>query len=437
MTTRALLCLLTLLLGTASGLEAQTEIAFDGTVEILHTDTFSDEGSEDRLLLHDSDGVRYLLELTGDEGHPWLPAGNRIVGTGLLDEETWTLTASLDDIHVLEAEGGPPVSRRTTTLDVLVILMDFDDGSVSCTVPQVNDMILSPSQPATMDKLYRESSFGRLELQGNVVRVALDSGFSVTEPCDPNRFFWAFDAHATLAGGPFDISNYDKIIHVVPTTTSCPAGVAVSGGSWSWVSQCWDPQPYAHEFGHQLGMGHAGRRYWNGTYFTYGDYSDTMGTYRHRVNAPHLDEMSWADDAEIFEITSGSGTLVGITPLYEPPGSGFPRMIKIADPQTGKYFYVSVRTPDPPFDNGMDPAFPFALSIHQYKSPGIPTTANTVLLDILDAGQTFGAYYDTLEIRHAGTFAGLFYVEVDIHPCYYSTPPCVPPPDPGGGGGTQ
>ncbi|HMB74584.1 MAG TPA: hypothetical protein VKQ06_13505, partial [Gammaproteobacteria bacterium] len=171
--------------------------------------------------------------------------------------------------------------------DTLVMVANFTDVSVSCSVPEVQALMFTDANSQSVDDLYQEMSYGNVSLTGDVAGPYEISASS--SGCDLDG--WADEADAAATSAGYDPSSYSRRLYVMPQN-SCPAsGVADLGGdnSRAWVFRCSVADIYAHELGHNIGMHHAGTPQAH-----YGDTTDVMGMglgkLRH-VNGPHKEQM--------------------------------------------------------------------------------------------------------------------------------------------------
>jgi hypothetical protein len=321
----------------------------------------------------------------------------------------------------------------TTTRDALVIRINMTDSSVGPSEAYLDAMLFGPS--ASVDEFFALSTFGGERLQGDVVSVAIPFSASTCNVFE--RFDWASAAEAQAAIMGFPASAYDRIIYVLPDASVCPwAGIATQGGKWSWIRDNTDPHVYAHELGHNRGLGHA-NGLWECVAYPYFDRSDAMGLDYIRFNAPHLEQAGWLDPSDVVEVTT-SGTYT-LEALHRTADGVPPRALKIWDPSAGANVYLSLREPVGDYEAPMTPDIASKISVHRFLDPMTTLSDRpTLLVDALSVGQDYWFADGTVRVRFLADFGSTADVQITVHPCYMAVPVChAPPPPPTGCGGTN
>ena len=267
----------------------------------------------------------------------------------------------------------------------LVIMANFSDATLSCSVDQVTNAMFTDPTGASVNALYRDNSRGQLSFSGTVAGPFTIPYSSTT--CDLDAWATAAEAGATNAG--IDVASFPHRVYVLPTG-SCPAaGFGSVGGtpSHTWIMTCGAKGAYAHELGHNIGLDHAATAY-NGDVIDLGDTSDPMsftGTDLRGLNAPHRHQLGWTTP----QVITQSGTY-DVAPLAQVPGT-VPQVYTIAKPDTNEWYYISTRYPQG-YDSRLQPFYLNGLAIHRYSGnvlPSLGDVTKTYLVTELTDGQQF------------------------------------------------
>ncbi len=368
----------------------QADDAISGHSELLHF--IEDRKSGKRYRVHfDSPpvGLRHGAEvtLTGSEqnGEIYAAAGS-MSATG---SETATT-------------GNVPTGEQRT----LVMIADFSDAAVGCSVDAIRNTMFDDPDGKSVDALYREMSLGDIYFAGNVVGP-YDIGYSSTSGCDVNA--WADAANAAAVADGFDPNQYNRRIYVLPKQNSCGwtgLGSIGSDPSNAWILRCDNAGVYAHELGHNVSMNHASTET-----SEYGDTSDPMGAaasdLKH-INGPHYEQMGWRSGGQI-QVASEGGTF-DIAPLAQAPVDALaPQIVKVAKADSGEYYYLSYRQPIG-FDANLPTSVFERLYIHRFAGNG----GRTTLLRGLLAGDSFVDEVNGITITHVARTADYLTARIDM-----------------------
>lgn len=428
-----------LLAGPATAAEPET---VTGTIwEEVIDEAIGESSHSQYVLFDDTSPRRYVVSFEDPEIAPSFVSGSRATLTGVIDDEASTLTLQADAPAPAAAiaKAGTTTAKLRSARDVLVIRVNMTGppntgATVGCSASSIDSLMFGTNTFVSVYGFYREASFAQTSLQGDVINVTIPSTLA---PCTTaNRYQWTFEADTAAAGQGYNGANYDHIVYVLADGVNCPfAGIAIQGGKWSWIDGCNDPHVYAHELGHNLGLGHAAA-IWDGDclLYEYLDRSDAMGLAYHKFNAPHLEQAGWMPQAKIQPVTASG--IYTIDALHRPIAAGtHPRVLTIADPTAGPDIYLSLRDPSGPYDFGMTSDIAHKLSVHRFDPPNSTTSLRrTRLVETLGVGGSYWAVGDNVKIRLLADYGDHADVEVTIHNCYFANPPCVPPPSPGSPG---
>jgi hypothetical protein len=355
------------------------------TVRGVLTTVFGDDFDRGRSELHHfirDERTGAMLGLRFEGGTPGeLRSGARVTARGRVHESTLYVAAS-DGTGMTIQGAMTTVSQTTTGHRTIVIVANFRDANVTCSVQSITDMMFTDPNGRSVAALYRECSLGQVMLSGDVVGpYALD--VSSTDPCNFNAWSVSADAQATAAG--VDLSSYQHKFYVFPVSQCGAAGYGTIGGnpSGAWVFQCGIRGVYAHELGHNLGMDHAST-----PTSEYDDTTDPMAISSGMLpglNAPHRHQLGWHGTTGV-RVVEQEG-LYDVAPLaLDPTVATAPQILMIRKPDTNEYYYLSYRWPMG-FDASIDGTFFYKLSVHRYRGDG--STARTYRLAGLADGQTW------------------------------------------------
>lgn len=392
---------------SANPLEEGVPVSITGELTILYMDDFENKRAELQYFIEDKQSKkRYRLQFKDTpSGH--LRTGMTLTARGKAKGKELLLAA--DGISTESTETLlPSITMVAGEQRALVMVGDFNDLSVACSVDEIRDIMFTDSANNHVDALYQEMSQGAVTFSGDVSGPYTIDYSSTDTVCDTAGWASALDAAAMAQG--FDLSTYTRRVYVLPSENSCGgSGLGTLGGdpSRAWVLRCDVAGVYSHELGHNLGMNHAST-----PTSVYGDTSDGMGsaTYLRKINAPHQEQMGWVPAYQIVEVTQ-SGTH-DIAPLAIDPALALaPQMLKIAKPDTLDYYYLSYRQPLG-FDTNISPTYHNSISIHTYTGDG--SASRTFLLEILQDGESYTDGLNGLSVSQVSHTSDYVTVEIQL-----------------------
>jgi hypothetical protein len=401
-----------LMIPPASGLGDPPEtagppVSVTGRLEVVIGDDLERGRSDTLHFVRDEvTGRAYRLQFSGE-----LPANARagalvtvhgsIRGRELLLMADGAGDPDLRVVQTTTAEASIVSGQQNT----LVMIAGFPDKPVACSAGDVAATMFTGPAGTTVDDLYQETSFTAVSFAGSV-RGPYVLQSTASSACDP--FAWADEADAQAAAEGVDLQSFARKVYVLPTGTGCGyAGLANVGGTSTraWILHCGLPDLYAHELGHNLGMGHAA----NAT-ADYGDVSDVMGLSGQKlrqINAPHRHQMGWTSTARIVDV-AGSGVYNLSSLQVSASQAPYPQILRISKPDTEQYYYLSYRDAIG-FDTNLGWSYRNKLSVHRYDGSG---PAKTYLLASLDDGQSYVDDVNGISFRRVAQGSGYLTAEV-------------------------
>lgn len=353
-----------------------------GPLEVRVADDFANQRAEIYYYFEDQKtGQRYRLNFANTVPPALRSERVRVRGVAVSDEiVVGTTSDGAADIEII----GTPERLVSGNQPTIVMIINFTNATVSSSVATISNLVFA-TVGQSMNTCYLESSYGNVSWSGKVVGpYTLNYSSS---GCDPDGWANAADAAATAAGEV--LSLYTHKVYVVPNNTCGWCGLGTIGGnpSRAWVG-CYDNgSVFAHEAGHNLGMGHSSNGPNNYGYVEaeYGDNSDFMGApfdWRHN-NAPHKEQMGWVPPGKIASVISSGTYQLG--PLeVNPTNTPFMQLIKIAVPGSPYGYYLSYRRAIG-FDATLSSAWYDRLNIHRYTSG----SANPLFITALADNKTY------------------------------------------------
>ncbi|MDP5293446.1 Ig-like domain-containing protein [Oceanimonas sp. CHS3-5] len=321
----------------------------------LRYEHHKDGSSRLRYLLHTQDNEQLELYPAGAVSR--LHSGQRVAVRGLaLGRESEITDADdhllllADDILILGADGGSNGGTAASAGATLgeqrtaVMLVNYENApnDKPWTRQQAADFMFGP-----VSNYFMEASYGQTWLTGDALgwyTVPLQGGGCPSGTIDEaNRL-------ATQSG--VDLSQYDRLVYLVPESSGCNANWGTVGGSPSraFVTAGLDLQIVAHELGHNLGLRHAhGLHCSDGVLsgscsrLEYGDTMSIMGDALAHAGPFQKEQLGWIKG--VTEIT-GSGTYT-LAPMAAQDGQATGlKILRGLDASGNKqWFYLDHRQP--------------------------------------------------------------------------------------------
>ena len=238
----------------------------------------------------------------------------------------------------------------------IVILFNFSDdpNNKPFTPEQVNAAVFSG--PLSVNNFYTTNSYGRTWLTGQVTGWYTTSILKGPGCYSSNA---AREAVEMARGAGIPIDTYTRRIYLHAYNPNCGNGGSGSTGGYTYtestINGTTDLYVLSHEFGHNLGLGHAHSLdcgaamiapYYLCTKNYYGDHLSSMGhggALGHH-NIFHKQSLGWVTQNQVPEITKSG--IYTINPLELSGQSIYG--VKVRKEDTQEYYYVEYRQPTDP-----------------------------------------------------------------------------------------
>ncbi len=355
-----------------------TEIRLSGVVRDVVIDTI-DRPSGDQYYLETPDGQHILLSLPTTLPAPG--SGDNITVTGSRHGDTFSVTSVMPtnnttaEVHAASLGSVSALSATPTEYHVLVV-MGYYSGQAVPTTPTQSDVqtVMFGSSPSVAD-FYQDNSFGHVHVTGIVtpwipvtgsesgnINTSASMALQAAKTADPTLDLKQFQ-HVVFIS-PYTSNTLPDAYSVVgPLSVSSPDGpltisVEMVRSTINQLPRTTLLLPYIliHEFGHGLGLGHAGLLGCTDVpiattcrVMEYADRFDVMGgayelSYAEDLNAAHLDKLGWLDSSnlQLVDVNPGQGGTYTLEPI-ENRTTGL-KALKIPR-GNDDYFYVEYRQP--------------------------------------------------------------------------------------------
>lgn len=371
-------------------------------------------GSEGHLVYELDTGTE-LLELHFANSPPRLQSDTRVRARGVVLDQSMAIASGDTGITLLniDADGsgdtalsGGAVPTLSTTFGeqrTLVLLVNWldDPANQPYSLEQAYELVFG-----TVSDFMLENSFGRTWLNGEVHGWFTLPFVRPTDPyttCKQTVVSAAAQQAAQDAG--IDLSAFDRYIYVFPQTSCFPSGTGTVGGSpsESWINGYYfHLKTVAHEFGHNLGLYHAGAQDCEGATLStdcrispYGDTMDIMGNKSTgHFSAYKKERLGWLgpDSGTIATAFSGGTYMLE---AYESSPRDAPKALKVfkdASPDSGepRWYYIEFRQ-GLGFDNFLEGNANVlnGVVVRIATETGTPSPVSSLLLDMTPESSSY------------------------------------------------
>ena len=250
----------------------------EGTLEVLIYDDFDNKRSETQYFVKDKKGERTKIYF---DKEPNAISGDNIKLKGkkvkinseeeIVASDYQLLDKTGEDGVLFSSEDNPNLGEQRTA----IILVSFIGGSPTKTPNDVWDDVLNPDNPKSVNSFYKEASYNKVWLTGDVF-----GWYYINEnivECNPSIIL---DKAIEAADSDIFFPDYKRVIIIFPVSSNCGFNVGTVGiipdfletddgnvsSSVSWIAESYgiyylgilSSNVIAHELGHNFGAYHAG-----------------------------------------------------------------------------------------------------------------------------------------------------------------------------------
>ena len=409
-------------------LPENAKVELDGTLQVFIRENLEERTADYEYFLERSQG-KAPVKLVFDGTHPSkLRSGVGIAVRGLVRKGRVEVTsANLEEGGSSESTPGPVESVVLDARSAVVVVVNLSDSAhEGSELANMQNYYFGSDN--SMRDIYEQITFGQLMISGQTVGPVDVSETKAQACADPFGYASKWLSQAENENTGFSRYDYRHRIFAIPKNAGCGwTGYANVGcGSACTAFNKWsqDINTTAHEFGHNLGMAHAGTE--AGQYYdlsSFMGYSLSNGV--RALDAAHHWQMGWYPNFDSLSIdtVSSSGTYV-VAPLKEfVPAGNAPSVLRI-DVANGDPYFLSARVPE-----GYDSDLTFinsaalnGVNIHRYAGSGYDQTLRVAQLS---NGQSYTDVLNNLTITQTARAADgtvTFTVDLGEGVCVESAP---------------
>jgi hypothetical protein len=336
---------------------AKASVEVEGTLAVLHADDFAAGTSRFIFEVHDDAGRTRTIRL-GSLPRELVP-GMRVRVQGRASATTNDMIDPERIVVLAQPSGATmsqtPIAKAATANSVLVVMANFSNTvAPGFTVAQAQQVMTSNAD--SVANFFREASYGQQLMNVTVTPNWLRMNLAQPTSCgssDWQAIGTSADAAARTLGAAYDPSNYNFVVYVFPTVTSCGwLGLGYIGNphkAWINGTQAFHTAAIAHEMGHNFGLLHAASLRCAGsiggscTVSEYGDPFDTMGNRSAmHYNAAQKAKLRWIPSSSVITHAGGAATYT-LSPIEAPGGTTY--AVKIPTSSTNRTYWLEFRQP--------------------------------------------------------------------------------------------
>lgn len=349
-----------------------------------------------------------IIELKGDLPYG-LDKGSILKAKGNVKDGVLVAGANLstDEDPIEVVSFGSVTSPVSELINVGVIVGNFNDRNIGCSVGDVRDVMFSDTNSVTSG--FESMTNGEIGYVGDVYGpYTIDHSQSVS-----NINSWSVALKNAAEASGVNTSQYDTLIYVLPANASGYGGYAYYGGDAN-IYSCHNPEIYIHELGHTIYQGHAGQGanvYADNSDFMGGGYNGVIG-----AHSVHLGKNNWIPNGSILENPNAGQYTIGSSDKH-PDNVIWPQVIKLSKADTNQYYYISYRTGDR-YAVNMPDQYKNTVQVHLSSSETSWTGGNSIesnLLASLQDGQSFNDSVNGITVARTSSLFGEYAViDLDV-----------------------
>lgn len=363
----------------------ESDIQTEGTLTKFHGDNFDRQTSSDTFTLLAGSNT-YVVSFSESNSVLRSQSTAHINGVRLGEKIV------VDTKQFIESNSAPIQPAVSGVKKGAIIMINFQNVSITPADPNFYKGVVF-TNPDSIQDYFKQNSADQLTFAGHLNTTG-DVFGPVTVPYQSssacNYAQWLTSAEGQILSAGYNSANYDFVILVSPSATSC-SNPGYASGKWVYISSAgsFTTRTVGHEVGHTFGLQHASGWYcYSGASQVtlgsscvpqeYADQFDIMGNSGKRLlNSYHQDQLGWLAASSVQDVTSPLAQYT-LYPLHASPGSPAAlRSLRVFRDYTAgvgaEYYYIEYRQPfGTVFDNfaAGDPAVT-GISIRIAKDPSV------------------------------------------------------------------